>query len=66
MKAVALMIMGLGVIMFVIGFKGSQHNILPIIKGVAPAARSATNTSAGTSVITTPPVNTAPAGSVLV
>lgn len=46
MKAVALLVLALGVLMIVIGFKGSQHTILPVIKGIAPAARNATGTSA--------------------
>lgn len=46
MRAVALLVIGLGIIMFVVGFKGSQHNILPIIKGTASSARSASGSAA--------------------
>lgn len=59
MRAVALLVIGLGIIMFIVGFKGSQHNILPVIKGTASSARNASgsNTQAA-SVTTTPPVGT--------
>lgn len=63
MRAVALLVVGLGIIMFIVGFKGSQHNILPVIKGTASSARSASGSAApaqNTSVATKTPTTGTP------
>jgi len=37
-----LIVMGLGLIMIIIGFKGSQHSVIAALKGSKPVASSAT------------------------
>lgn len=61
MKALGVLIIGLGLIMIVIGVKGSQHEVLSQIKTISPALRKATNTSGGPTQATTLPKTTGPA-----
>jgi hypothetical protein len=56
------LVVGLGIIMFIVGFKGSQHNILPVIKGTASSARNASGNAAPaqTSPANPPPAQATP------
>jgi uncharacterized protein YoxC len=47
MKAIGVLIIGLGLILIVIGIQGTQSKILDDIKNLNPALRSATGTTNG-------------------
>lgn len=50
MNPLALILVGLGVILIVIGFKGSQHNVLAAFKGVPSAAKGKSTPASKTAV----------------
>lgn len=45
MKAVGVLVIGLGLIMIVIGIQGTQHQVLADMKSLNPKLRTATKTS---------------------
>jgi len=59
MKALGVLIIGLGLLMITIGVQGSQHTVLNTIKGIPPVLRKDTGTTAGPTSATTLPKTTA-------
>lgn len=53
MKAVGVLIIGLGLIMIVVGIQGTQHKILTDMKGLNPKLRAATGTTNATTTEST-------------
>jgi hypothetical protein len=46
MNPLGILLIGIGLIMVVIGFKGSQHNVLEAFKGVPSASKKTTTSKA--------------------
>jgi hypothetical protein len=50
---IGLIILGIGIIMFIIGFKGSQHEVVAAFKGVKSGTATTTKKTAPTQVAAT-------------